>query len=233
MHYLLFFPGESSNAGRCLRGVGMADFSDGVNEKPERIDGVSGLLCGWGGAVALDPANQRWVQMSGFRLGIWTNAEFAPRDIARRSIFDGRNVTFSSGLQWSVPTAADLPSLIVKADSHWKRIRKPQFADFWNQSEIWFKRFMDQRLDEEQMRIASELSEQEFLDEWAEFCVFALRQNYRVTPEIISELAPFDTDDMFRITLAAIDGMTINEVADEASEIAERAASGLPKKSEN
>jgi hypothetical protein len=62
---------------------------------------------------------------------------------------------------------------------------------------------------------AEGLTLEELQAQFAEFCVFALRQNYRVTPEIVSELGLLDTDSLAKIVLHAVDGMNIRAVLDE------------------
>jgi hypothetical protein len=233
MSFLLLFPGRTTDSAGCLRDAGLEDFVGGETQKPVTgPDGRRGLLIGWGLDLAIDTAKQRWVAEGNYFIGFPSDRNFDPEQLRRRAAFQGRTISLSDGSQWLIPAAADLPMGLKLVDGQWTKVRKPQFQEFWNQSEIWFKRFMELNLDEGRMQIESNLTREQFLQEWANYCVFAIRQNYRVTPRIFSELVEFDTEDLFAITLATLDADAIREALKELQDAIEKESSGLPKKDE-
>lgn len=229
MHFQLLFPGKTSNAGSCLRSVGLADFVAGCTEMPVASD-KPGLLVAWGNSIGLDPANQRVIDSGeGYDVIFSKTSPCTPAELARSSLFNGYDVDLSDGQNWRVPLAADLPKTMKLVGKDWRTVRKPQFDEYWQRSEVWFRRFLMQDLDEKSMLSETGMTAQELHNEWMDFCIFCLRQNYRLTPLIASELSIIDTDDLLKITLAAIDGMAIKEVMEEAAKKAERESAGSKK----
>jgi len=232
VHFQIFFAGKQSNSGSCLRSVGLADFVDDATEVQTVIDGVPGLLVGWGEGIGYDAAKQRWIDSGqAYRIGFWIDKPCVPKDLERRSLFAGYSIRLSDGNHWQIPAAAELPATLRLLDGHWKTCRKPQFDHFWTQSERWFRYYMLQAFDEKAILAESGMDPQQLRDDWAEFAVFCLRQNYRITPLIASELGLIDTENMLMITTAAVDGMQIDEVLREFETLKEREQAGLEKKS--
>ena len=221
MHYQLFFPGKFGNSASCLRLVGLADFVDGANEMPltGRDGEPSGLLVSWGDVPKWEPAKQSKVDATGYQIIFWTGADGAvdvtPAEIVRQSTFSGYVPKLSDCNQWLVPVAADLPSGLRLVDGHWTKVRKPQFVDFWNQSEKWYRRSMLFNFDLQKMANDASMTVNAVLDEMVEFAVFALRQNYRINAEIASAIGLLSTQDVDLIVGCVIDKMAIQEVLDE------------------
>jgi hypothetical protein len=69
-------------------------------------------------------------------------------------------------------------------------------------------------LDLEQMAECEDLDPDVLLSEWCDFCVYALRQNYRILPQIASELDLLDTTTLIKITWAIVDSMDIPAESD-------------------
>lgn len=232
MHFQLFFPDKKNNAGACLRGVGLSDFVDGASEVPSRVGDVGGLLVGWASKIGYEPTNQRWIDSGeGYQIGFWLDEPCTPKDIRRLSMFDGFTMTLN-GQEWQIPMASDLPVSFRLIGAHWTKIRKPQFDDFWRRSEIWFRRFMVLGLDEDRICEESRITPQQLNDEWCDFCVFTLRQNYRLTPLIASEMGVMDSASRMAITMSAIDGMDIQDVLQEIGRLRERDEATGSKKDE-
>ena len=143
MHYQLFFPGKTSNAASCLRSVGLADFVDGANEMPltGRDNAPLGLLVTWGDIPRWEPSNQAVTDCKGYKLVMWLGEDrrCTPADLARQSLFPYYRIPLSDKQEWDVPRASELPSGLRMVDGQWTKVRKPQFMDFWNQSETWFR----------------------------------------------------------------------------------------------
>ena len=235
MHFQVWFPGKTNNGAQLLRDVGLADFVEGHREcmTTQRLpDGVvkDGLQVSWGGGDAgYFPDRQSWVPLRsldfgeiGPQLGYWLDSPCTPDDLRRGSLFNGYKVKLADGNEWQVPLAVELPATLRLVERAWTKVRKPQFDDFWAQSEVWYRRFMLFDLNPDTMASQEGIDAAAMQTAWAEFCVFSLRQNYRVTAEIASELGILDTDSLLRITWSVIDGMAIKEVLNEMQGIADR-----------
>jgi hypothetical protein len=232
MHYQLFFPGKTNNEASCLRSVGLADFVEGAAGSIATVEGVPGLMITWSGDAGYSPARQRWIDGEGYRVGFWTDSPCTPADLARASMFSWRFLRMANGDHWGVPVACELPKDFKLVDKAWTKVRKPQFDDFWSRSEVWFRRFLMCNFDVAAMCADAKISESEIWQQWCEFAVFTLRQNYRVTGQIVGELGLLDEETVKVMTYAAVDGMNIDSVMAEWQASVEAASAGL-KKSES
>ena len=215
MHYQLWFPGATRDAAGLLKSAGLADFVEGAMESIARIDDVAGLLVTWSGEAGYIPDRQKWITPfvgATYRIGFWTDSSCGPEDLRRSSLFDGYLNTLGDGQTWQIPKAADLPSTMRLVDRQWTKIRKPRFDGFWKRSEAWYRRFMQCDLESDTICRVENLTPSQLYHDWSDFCVEALRQNYRLTPEIASELGLLDSESLLRITMAVVDGMAIAEV---------------------
>ncbi len=240
MHFQIWFPGQTRDAAGLLRAAGLADFVGGHSEcmTTQRLpDGVvkDGLQVNWGGQAGCFPDRQKWVPLvatdATAYLGLWLDSPCTPDDLRRSSLFNGYKVKLADGADWQVPLAVELPATLRLVDRSWTKVRKPQFDEFWAQSEVWYRRFNLFDLNPETVATSEGIDAAALQHEWAEFCVFALRQNYRLTPLIASELGILDTDSLLKITWSVVDGMAIKEVLAEMQEIADR-NSAFEKKAE-
>ena len=232
MHFQLFFPNAGPDTGQALRKAALPDFVDGATSCQLAIGGVGGLLVGWGHGIGFVPERQRWIDGPGYRIGFWTDKPCTPDDLARGSLFPGYRMPLADGNQWIVPAAAELPTNIRLVDSKWTHVRKPQFDEYWARSEVWFRRLVLLDLNEARIREDAKLNSDELLAEWVDFVVFALRQNYRLTPLIASEVGLLDSQALLNVTMSAVDGMAIREVLDEVLAEAERENVGFTKKND-
>lgn len=235
MHFQLWFPGESRDAAGLLRSSGLADLADGCQETlmKMRPDGESGLLINWTGQIGFFLERQKWVDCGKYWIGLWLDSPCLPQELARSSLFHGYEVLLSDGQRWQIPLATELPATLRLVDRCWTKVRKPQFEAFWRASETWYRRLMLCDLDPETIGVREGLTRDQIEQELGEFCVTALRQNYRVTPEIVSELGLLDTQTALRIIWSVVDGLAIKEVlaevqvrADEESAFEKKTADG-------
>lgn len=213
--FLLFFPNSAGRSVRSLlESADMLDFLPGAAQASVVLDGVSGTLIGWGDRIGVEPDRQTWGEdCGGYRVGFWVDANVTPEDLAKPDQFSGYRAVLADGNEWVIPAASMLPTSLVRDKSkHWKRVRKPQFDQFWRESEVWFRRNLKCGLDLQEMLKESRLSEQAFLDAWVKFVVFVLRQNYRVTEDVVSSLRLLDSRSLYMVTLYAVDGMAIEEL---------------------
>lgn len=242
MHFQLYFPLKLRDAAGALRAAGLADLASGCQETvtgvsldPQETNPPKGLLVTWSGLAGWIPSRQRWIDCGEYWLGLWTDSPCVPEDLARQSLFTGYSVTLGDGQAWRVPLASELPATVRLVDRNWTKVRKPAFDEFWRASEVWYRRFMLYDLDPAQIQTAEGTDAGTLLTEMAAFAVFALRQNYRVTPDLLSELGVFDSSNLLQIVMAVVDGMDIKAVlaemsynADVESATAEKKVSNTP-----
>lgn len=201
----------------------MLDFLPGAAQAAAVLDGVSGTVVGWGDSIGVEREKQRWVPSDDgrYQIGFWAHRVVTPEDLQKPEQFNGFFATLADDNAWAVPAASMLPTSLTRDKSkHWVRVRKPQFEQFWRESEVWFRRFLKFDLDPGKMRQDSGLSEQDFLDAWVKFVVFVLRQNYRITEQIASELGILDSKALSTVTFYAVDGMAVSELDKEQDEVA-------------
>jgi len=231
MHYQLFFPGESRGAKVALESCGLGDFLPGSGEAIVEVGDKRGLLIGWGSDIRLDPAIT-WQDVEGqpWRLGLWPDPP-TPEDLSRGGFFVGSPVQMANGDRYLVPIAAELPQSMRLSGGKWTKQRKPAFEAFWRASEVWYRRWTVHSLVLREMALDANVSEDELLHEWCEFAVTALRQNYRICPEIASALGLFEVPEtLMRIVMSVVDGMAIMEVLTEKERLDNSTVDGGQKK---
>jgi hypothetical protein len=242
MHYQLFFQGRFSSEADALRSAGLGDFAIGAKGVPCVLRDVPGLLpgdcpgllVGWGREVGSVPERQTVVDVGAdYRLVLWTDSPVTPEELERAQLFFSWDTALADGQKWKVPIAAELPSDFRLVDRQWTKIRKPAFAEFWRQSEVWFRRESDLAWDMEAMLADSGQTEAEFYQDLCEFCLLALRQNYRITGPIASHLGLFDSSILHRIVFNVTDGMPRQEVQKLMAEQIDRETAGLVEKKED
>lgn len=215
MHFQMWFPGATGRMA-ALSSIGAVDLAEGCRESLAKLeDGRPGLLLTWTGEVGYLPDRQKWLPLDaadGPLVGYWNDSPCTPEDLRRRSLFTGYETNLADGNSWVIPQAAELPASLRLVDRAWTKVRKPQFDEFWSRSEPWYRRFMQVNLDFEKIAEVEGIEQSALLNDWSDFCVFALRQNYRILPQIASELGLLDTTSLINITWAVVDGMAIKEV---------------------
>jgi hypothetical protein len=213
MHYQMWFPGKTQDAAGLLKTDGLQDFVEGASESVMKLEptGVPGLLVTWSGDAGIFPDRQRVVDCGRYSLIFWTDNPCTEADLRRSTTF--RSIALDlNGSPWLVPQAAELPATMRLAGGSWKKIRKPQFDEFWAASEKWYRRFLLQSLDVDEIAKVDGLTHEQVESEFADFCCFALRQNYRVNPEVVSELGLLDSMAILGIIYRVVDGIHIDEV---------------------
>ncbi|HEY4263414.1 MAG TPA: hypothetical protein VGM98_24840 [Schlesneria sp.] len=218
MHFQMWFPGATGNARAVLEAAGLADFAEGCRESIAKFtDERQGLLISWTGDAGYSPDRQKWLPLKdpdGPQIGYWTDSPCTPADLQRRYLLTGFPIPLGTSGEWIVPRAKDLPAYLRLVNNLWESIRKPEFDEFWHRAAVWYRRFMTADLDLEQMAECEDLDPDVLLSEWCDFCVYALRQNYRILPQIASELDLLDTTTLIKITWAIVDSMDIPAESD-------------------
>lgn len=237
MHYQIFVPGRLTDGKGWLKEAGMTDFAMGVGEAVVTINSQKGLLLTWGRQNLDDSASLDWVDveatgtasayMIGFPVGV---NRCGPEELQKPELFSGYYVRLGDGNQWICPAAAQLPHSLKFTAGRWQKHRQARFDEYWTKSAIWFNRFMEHDLEHERIMNAEGLTAEALLQEWAEFVVFALRQNYRINNVIASELGLFDERSIAAVTRACIDSMPIMEAMWAMNEHMDAVTAGLKKK---
>jgi len=226
----LFFPGKTNDAAKLLRDCGLTDFVPGHEEAVEK-DGPNGfgLLVNW---KSITTGTVTWEAVPGqpYLLGMSADAPCTPDELAREQLFAGYAIELEDGQLWRVPTAAELPTTLRLIDRQWTRVRKPQFDEFWQRSEVWYRRMLVFSFDFAEIMADANLTSQQLDNDWSAYCVFSLRQNYRITEEIASRLGLLDLSTRLQITQATVDGMAIRSVLQELEDRNDEETAGLEKK---
>lgn len=233
MHWQLFFPRESGGSKSLLERHGMEDLVEHHESAVLRAGPEGpGLLVGWKGDVEFDAASQTWEKVAdqAYWIGLSNTKPCRPNELSRNQLFAGYGIPLDDGQRWQIPAAAMLPQSLRLVDRQWTKVRKPRFDEFWRRSEAWYRRLMLCELDADQIMAKEKLTIEELDQEWTDYCVFVLRQNYRVTPEVVSRLGLFDEEARLAVTNWSVDGMRIREVLDQLAATQAAESAGLGKK---
>jgi len=208
MHPLIFLPEGSS-----LEKVGLSDHVDG--NMGTRIvagpTGEPGLLICWQGtidgySVGFRPDSQTWLPAvpkgdlpaGRYWVGIERNAPPTPAQLQRQAGVDGYRVRLGDGHEWIIPAARYCPQDVRLApDGGIKLQVQDKYREFWDGSLRW----VELLLSIEEGQTALQIGPQE----WS-YLTLALSINYRITPELASELRLFSTANVLHVVQATIDG---------------------------
>lgn len=227
MHYQLYVP-KTADTWPTLEGILPARWLSGVNqvETHSGPDGGAGRVFSWPTPSAPEnqylPDRYKWVAGQGGRLpGQWSSRAAAggywvglrkgspptPEDLALPERFAGRELTLGDGQVWTVPAAAKLPRAYRLRDGIWTSEVRAEFRMFWDDSVVWFERSRP-ALEGRATSIVAP-------PEWIDYVLSALALNYRLLPEVASELGLLGTDNAFDAILATVSGHLLLEVAAE------------------
>jgi hypothetical protein len=169
--------------------VAGAEFLD-VGKGPD--DG-RGAVVAWrrpGSAlIGYQPTKQTWLPavprdgLPGLRywVGLWNESPPGPADLARPYSQPGSRVIFGDGGEWLLPAAKEIDATLKLADDGtWKFEVQRRFHAFYLEYLKWFHFFGN----------CGEGDEYAFA-EAADFVLSGLRINYRMLPEVASQLELF------------------------------------------
>jgi hypothetical protein len=197
MHFQLFIPGATGQDPRLLEEVGLADFVAGAEFMPSAKgpapEGRPGVLVAWrrpGSAmIGYHPDKQTWfpavardgLEAGRFWVGLWNDSPVTPQDLARPYPQPGSRVQLGDGNEWLLPAAKELDATLKLADDGtWKFEVQRRFHAFYLEYLKWFHFF----------GTCGEGDEYAFADA-ADFVMAGLRINYRLVPELASQLELF------------------------------------------
>lgn len=232
MHYQLFFPGRTSNGRQCLMDAGLSDMTSGITEAVNVVNGQQGLFVSWTGTVSVEPERQQWLSYEGvpYCVGLWRDQPVTPQDLVRPSVYSGEEIPMGDGQRWLVPTAVWLPTTKKRVGGRWVDVRKAAFDRFWHDSEVWFRRMMTHDGNLYAAAQSEGLSDDELSNQLTDFVLSALRLNYRLVPEVASELCLFDTETVISALMMVIRWMNVEEVLKQVQEKTDAVEAGLEKK---
>jgi len=188
-----------------LTRVGLEDIIAGSSAQlsvgPEDQEGVIISWIGTGDTVTgYHPEKQTWIpavpkgelEARRYWVGIWNDKKPTPKDLKRPYAYKGKHIPLNGGAEWLIPAARELPNeMILADDGSWRFVVQRQFHDFSNESEKWLS------------KLANASNEETFLwNELSEFIVSAIKLNYMLTDEVISELRIFSQENIFKALYA-------------------------------
>lgn len=202
MHHVVYLPHARTTDPQQLVAVGLGDQIEGAElteipgDQPVTGDHCGGVLVSWGGqrpklsqlksaltwlpALPLDE-----LEAGRYFVGLDPARPPKPHDLLKARPYAGEPVLLGDGELWMVPHAAQLPHDIVRDQTtgEIQQVIRPAFYAFWTKCAQW-QRMFEQHTPGEPLPTLIE--QVEFLEE-------ALRINFRLTPEIISERRLFQT----------------------------------------
>lgn len=213
-HFLLFLPGARGQSPALLESVGLADFVAGAEftEIGQGPTDQPGVLVAWrkpGGDSRFHFAadQQAWTPAAAggpaapglaagrYWVGTWKDAPPTPVDLLRPYHHGGRSIELGDGNTWRFPEKADLPHDAIMADDGSYRFElQRKFHAFAIEAGDWLTLLGNESATFDYGKLVA-------------FLVLALSLNYRLTPEVVSGLRLFNTNNL-REPLFAVTGMT-------------------------
>lgn len=210
MHYQIFIPHAQHQTAKVLEDFGLADMVGGAEHRAsDGPAGQMGLLLAWrrpgkNERFHFNADEQSWLPAlpngadddtkgkGRYWVGLWNDSPVTPEDLKRSYQHHGPMVVLGDGNAWRIPTIFELPSDFIRADDgSWKFEIQREYHDIWLEALDW-----QQRLDAGTVTV-------DFLNilNFSEKC---LRQNYRITTEIVSHLRLFNTKNIADVFGAAL-----------------------------
>lgn len=206
----------------------LADAGKPLGRGTQGPDGKGGLVfaVGAGAKPTYKPAEQAWVRCAvpagggpAPWVGIWNDNRPAPDDLKRKRFVGGELIELADGSRWAVPVChsvvrgSTLPKRMVLGDDGrtWELRELPEFLSLCARAEKVWEAFVNQKA-EEDGRSTIELDHQTA----AEVAVEALGVNYRVGAVEVSMLGMLDTDTLYDVMMAVVDGFTVLRVGKDA-----------------
>lgn len=215
-HFMLFVPGATGQGPSVLEDVGLADFHGGASflEIGNGPDKGKGMLLAWKRPGVpqrqyFEPNEQTWVPANAdgplpagrYWVGFWNDSPATPFDLSRPYLRRGRQHVLADGNSWLFAEPAELPADLIQADDGtWKYELQRKFHAWYMESVSWLARL-------DPTTGAFEAS----LTEMLPFMARALAINYRVTPEVISHLRLFNTENVAEPFWTLIGAQTLRE----------------------
>lgn len=236
MHYQIYLPGKRTGDGEYLEAAGLGHLRGGEEywETSTGPDGTGGMIVTWplddpGYLFGYYPDEQEWLvgpngkpkaesgwqqskdleplSASGSPLyycGFWGGRPPTPLELGKPPGVPGMEIMLGDGNRWVVPVAELLPKdVIFKAGSP-QAVVKQQFEKFWDESTRWVGWFLEADPERE--------IPESFIPDLFEYVLRALSLNYRIVPELVTQLRLLDYQTIFASVAATLHKPAIDDV---------------------
>jgi hypothetical protein len=152
-------------------------------------------------------------------VGIWNENRPVPEDLKKKRFVGGEVIDLADGGRWAIPVChsvvrgSTLPKRMVLGDDGrtWELRELPEFLTLCVRAEKVWEAFANPTV-EEDGRTSIELDHQTAAD----IAVEALSVNYRVGAAEVSMLGLLDTDCLYLVMMAVVDGFTVQRVGQDS-----------------
>lgn len=216
MHFLVFVPQFKAKA-ESIGELGLPDLVHGAMGVPIAAGpgDQAGTLFGWRQndgqmQIAYDPSQQKWIpaaarngmEPSRYWVGLWGDAPPTPSDLQRPYPHRSCSVSLGDNHEWWLPAEAKLPYIAKLADDgSWRFVPQRKFDEFCAVSAEW-----------RQILRVTNPGPRIVVSELLEFVRLGLSINYRLTPEVESELELWTSSDVGSVAQAALKMLAAEEV---------------------
>lgn len=218
MHFQIYIPGLTGHHQHRMAEVGLGHLYADAEYLPVPLngpDGGSGGVLSWGNAkgqhdlsgvewtpAVPDPAKA--LPAGRYYVGTRPGSLPTPAELAYATQLQGRTVRLGDGRDWLIPAAAMVPrGYGLTADGSGINTSViPQWEWFWDLSQHWFDELI--LSDEGGQNIAVDRSV-------FDYATVAMGINYRVVPEIVSQLCLLTTESLASVLLTTVSGHEINQ----------------------
>lgn len=212
MHYAVFIPGARGARDHLsaleLPGLDGAGF-EWISQTGPESSGHGSLGVVRTGAPSDPPGEVRgydtWTEQDeGWWLGYDSKKRPAPGELKRAKVVPGEDVTLADGNGWHIPYAWKLPEKFRLVDGEWIQTVQREYEDFFDEAESIMLQLFAQIdvIDSNPSDVPEEQVTAVSLSVSADICSLALSVNYRICPQIASELGLFTTDNVRQVVMA-------------------------------
>lgn len=217
MHFRIFIPYITTANPEHLKRVGLEHLIPGAAFLFAELNGTPGAVISWADDPGLSVAAFSWIpayasgnlEAGRYSVGLPIDSPMGPKELEWSRTFGGYLVTLGDGNQWCIPSAGMLPqSVKMRSNGVASRQVRKEFQKYFDDSVKWFADFISRDFDD---------LNQTFDGEIFNYLARALMLNYRLTPEVISELELFGTENLVTCLRASVDGLRIiDEIEEQA-----------------
>lgn len=222
-HFRVFLPGATTADPNRLKRVGLEHLIPGaVFLLNQQLNDVNGAIVSWNNedpGLSVDGFSWIPAYASGdlpegrYLVGLPIESP-RPDELEWPKMFGGYLVTLGDGNSWCIPSAGMLPQTVkMRSNGQASRQVRKEFQKYFDDSVKWFADFISRDFDDVNQTFDSEIFN---------YLARALMLNYRLTPEVISELELFGTENLVTCLRVSVDGL---KIAEEINEMAQKKSS--------
>lgn len=215
MSMLIFLPQTLGVATKRLTEIGLDDLVAGAEfmDVASGPDGDRGALVVWRTPSSADkrfacvPDKQQWspafadgdLPAKRFWVGTWLDRPPRPADLRRSQLHRGSMIELGDGNLWEFPDASELTrDILFDPDGTMRLEIQPRLRPIWDEAVAWRDRLANAAGGSDGAK--AKVSYSEVLT----FLIKMLRMNYRVVPELVSQLRLFNTSNLSLPMLAVL-----------------------------